>query len=275
MTRTFKSLLTASAMVAGVGFAVVAHATAVTIDTAGIYDPGLVVATGVVNATEYSSAVEFGVTEGSGPAVETLYAFCVDLTHQIYVGFDEQAGHDIVSAKGDAQSSFSYAYQTGTLSQDSVGGGSGTSGTSLTPTQIGEIGGLADFGRGLIAFANPTTLAQSQTLSDELAAVQGAIWRIEYPSPDTFTGSRALDTLMDAYVAAAPRLAVHGAVTTLYAADGSSQGFVIGSAPAHDAFLDDLAAVPEPASWALMIAGFGLAGATLRRRRAHVAGAAI
>ncbi|MBS0361220.1 MAG: PEPxxWA-CTERM sorting domain-containing protein [Proteobacteria bacterium] len=25
--------------------------------------------------------------------------------------------------------------------------------------------------------------------------------------------------------------------------------------------------VPEPASWALMIAGFGLAGATLRRRR--------
>jgi len=26
--------------------------------------------------------------------------------------------------------------------------------------------------------------------------------------------------------------------------------------------------VPEPASWALMIAGFGLAGATLRRRLA-------
>jgi hypothetical protein len=28
-----------------------------------------------------------------------------------------------------------------------------------------------------------------------------------------------------------------------------------------------LAAVPEPSSWALMIAGFGLAGAGLRRRR--------
>jgi len=26
--------------------------------------------------------------------------------------------------------------------------------------------------------------------------------------------------------------------------------------------------VPEPAAWALMIAGFGLAGATLRRRHA-------
>ena len=29
----------------------------------------------------------------------------------------------------------------------------------------------------------------------------------------------------------------------------------------------DTAAVPEPATWALMIAGFGLAGAALRRRR--------
>lgn len=31
------------------------------------------------------------------------------------------------------------------------------------------------------------------------------------------------------------------------------------------------AAVPEPASWALMIAGFGAAGVALRRRRAHFA----
>ena len=31
-----------------------------------------------------------------------------------------------------------------------------------------------------------------------------------------------------------------------------------------------LAAVPEPASWAMMVAGFGLAGATMRRRRSAV-----
>ena len=30
-------------------------------------------------------------------------------------------------------------------------------------------------------------------------------------------------------------------------------------------------AVPEPASWALMLSGFGLAGAALRRRRAVMA----
>jgi hypothetical protein len=33
----------------------------------------------------------------------------------------------------------------------------------------------------------------------------------------------------------------------------------------------EVAAVPEPATWAMMIAGFGLAGATLRRRRALAA----
>ena len=43
----------------------------------------------------------------------------------------------------------------------------------------------------------------------------------------------------------------------------------------NNRFIDPLAApgggVPEPASWALMIAGFGLAGAALRRRRATLA----
>jgi len=47
--------------------------------------------------------------------------------------------------------------------------------------------------------------------------------------------------------------------------------------PIGDAYagLDNvrLAAVPEPASWALMISGFGLAGAALRRRRLRAIGA--
>lgn len=32
-----------------------------------------------------------------------------------------------------------------------------------------------------------------------------------------------------------------------------------------------VAAVPEPASWAMLITGFGLAGSALRRRRAAIA----
>ncbi len=42
-----------------------------------------------------------------------------------------------------------------------------------------------------------------------------------------------------------------------------NQGLVTG--------FNDVAAVPEPATWALMIMGFGLAGAGLRRRQARVA----
>jgi len=34
-----------------------------------------------------------------------------------------------------------------------------------------------------------------------------------------------------------------------------------------------ITAVPEPATWAMMILGFGAAGSVLRRRRAAVAGA--
>src|SRR5205085_10216715 len=50
-------------------------------------------------------------------------------------------------------------------------------------------------------------------------------------------------------------------------------GCSCGSDEASTTFLDDAlinagrAGVPEPATWALMIGGFGLAGAALRRRR--------
>ncbi|MBA3895889.1 MAG: PEPxxWA-CTERM sorting domain-containing protein [Sphingomonadaceae bacterium] len=47
------------------------------------------------------------------------------------------------------------------------------------------------------------------------------------------------------------------AVNLLYAPNNQSQIFIT--------------AVPEPASWAMMIAGFGMAGVALRRRRALAA----
>jgi len=48
---------------------------------------------------------------------------------------------------------------------------------------------------------------------------------------------------------------------------GAIQRTNVDFAPEHGA----ISAAPEPASWALMIAGFGFAGATLRRRRAVAA----
>jgi hypothetical protein len=45
--------------------------------------------------------------------------------------------------------------------------------------------------------------------------------------------------------------------------------------PSKDVVIDRVyvAAVPEPASWAMLIAGFGLVGVSARRRKAHSAAA--
>jgi len=51
---------------------------------------------------------------------------------------------------------------------------------------------------------------------------------------------------------------------------GLSVTLAEGQMPEHVHSLAD-AAVPEPAAWALMITGFGLAGAAIRRRRAVAA----
>lgn len=74
------------------------------------------------------------------------------------------------------------------------------------------------------------------------------------------------------------RLAVNADLADSY---GSGQAYISGSPPLREAYshcqtggcdtgfrvVGATAAVPEPATWALLISGFGLAGATLRQRR--------
>ncbi len=55
---------------------------------------------------------------------------------------------------------------------------------------------------------------------------------------------------------------IQGLTVTTYTVDGYKAAEIYGSIVAS--------AIPEPATWAMMIAGFGLAGAALRRRRATV-----
>jgi choice-of-anchor C domain-containing protein len=60
-----------------------------------------------------------------------------------------------------------------------------------------------------------------------------------------------------------------GASTTLsFRADPASSASFYG--PALDNISATAAAVPEPATWAMMVVGFGLAGAGLRRRKAKM-----
>ena len=76
-------------------------------------------------------------------------------------------------------------------------------------------------------------------------------------TPGATSSAWTLDTLT-AYVPASAQVRVQF---------GGNSGSVARGAPGLDnVSLTAKAAVPEPATWALMIAGFGLAGAALRRR---------
>lgn len=70
----------------------------------------------------------------------------------------------------------------------------------------------------------------------------------------------------------APQLSFTGnSVKILFSAFGESPGqftYDGNGGQAVFSYSTGVGAVPEPASWALMIGGFGMAGATLRRRRA-------
>lgn len=63
-------------------------------------------------------------------------------------------------------------------------------------------------------------------------------------------------------------LALTGASHTLQLGNGTSSFYVMVS---EVEFFGTAAAVPEPAMWAMLVAGFGLVGAAMRRRSGAVA----
>jgi hypothetical protein len=122
-------------------------------------------------------------------------------------------------------------------------------GVALGSVLSGELGYLAD-------------LAKTTTDAGRLAGIQGAIWETEY-SGLTLSGGSTYVAEYDGLAAAwgASHAGFAGYADALYAADGKTQGFTTGG-------------VPEPASWTLMLMGFGGLGAMLRRRRRAAAATA-
>ncbi len=170
-----------------------------------------------------------------GGAPVDVLVFCVDIFHT----FDS--------------STPPVTYQTGFVTTDSDGTTSGT-GVALSHVLSGELGYLADLG-------------QATSDAARLAGIQGAIWETEYSGLTISGGSSFVGYyagLASAWGAAHPDFA--GYATGIYSTGaggaglGTTQGFTTGG-------------VPEPASWALLIAGFGLVGASLRGRRRGLASA--
>lgn len=202
----------------------------VTITSTGIYNPGTVDATvGGATHSEYAVPLTFTATAGKSAALDYL-GFCVDLPHNIYVGVNSQLKQTL-------------AYHVTPLRQNGYG-------SALSSSQVREITGLARLGFTIAKSTDSDRLSQ-------LAAIQQSIWSIEYPT-STFTATGPYAVAQAAYtktfLAEAPRLS--GFARTIVADNGATQ-----------AQITNVGGVPEPANWAMMLAGFGLVGATARSRR--------
>ncbi|WP_419816343.1 PEPxxWA-CTERM sorting domain-containing protein [Glacieibacterium sp.] len=204
-----------------------AAATPIHITGAGIYAPGTVgVTTGTSGSNDYASLVKFNATVGDSTDSRDLIGFCIDLFHSIYVGVNTQLP-------------MSLDYHVGKLTTDAHG-------KVLSSAQIQQITGLANLG-----FSISRSGAADKAV--QLAAIQQAIWTVEYPgSSFVATGGYAnQQALADSFVALAPTLT--GSAKVMYADNFATQGFMV-------------AGVPEPAVWAQLILGLGMVGAVSRRR---------
>jgi len=242
MTPLKKVAVTVIASACGVLSATsAAFADAVEITSAGIYSNNLLTVDGSdVNATA------IGVTFQGANTIH--WVFCVDFTHNLSVLVGNQYPFNPP-----------LPYSTALVTTDS--NPSALNGNPLTTAQQQEISYLASFGVGL-ANAGGAPTSWSSTLNDELTAVQGAIWKVEYNFAITGGQGDQL-TLLSQYVTNAQNyVGQHPNAPLaqgLFSPDAVSptnlyQGLVMG--------------VPEPATWGMVILGFCALGFIARRRRA-------
>lgn len=220
--------------------AVATHASAATevyIDSIGQYNNAQIQAVGPgYNHTADADAFKIVANLGVGPGdpTFTVWGFCIDLFRDIDAGYFSQLPVNL-------------QYHVDALTTDG-------NGNSLSSSQVSQIYGLANLGYNLIQ-------SNAADLQNKLSGIQGAIWAIEYPT-FTFNGNTAaLNNYISSYKALAPSLEGNSAgAYALLSDNGQSQGFVIG--------------VPEPATWMMMIMGFGAIGVMLRSSRRRLVTAA-
>lgn len=195
----------------------------------------------------YIAPIQFTAYEGvsaTGPSLN-LIGFCADIFHNIGLGTLNLKYDDNYDLTSNSK------YQTNTPF---------AGGTALTGAQILQVGRLANYGAKLFTLA-----PNNADKLDRLAGVQGAIWQVINPGY-TVTSTTAVNSYINAFSAPSYVSNLSG-----YGPIGSGVTFIsetgkYGTSAAHQSFVLP-AGVPEPGMWALMISGFGMTGAMLRRRR--------
>ena len=248
-----------------------AAATNIYIDKAEMFNPGSAYIQGPAGANYaktkvYDAPVLFTANYGTTSSNQTFtfLGFCVDIYDSINVGINTNRVENLAYHTGPLVDNGAHAAQ---YSQDLV---------VFTQVQKDNISKLVNYGTSLWnldAKTDPThnlstaSLGTRGSIIDQLAGVQAAIWKIENPT-FTFTGATGTwGTAADA-TTITNDIAYYASSAFLNTVQvGKIEIIFDSSLPAHQAFAF-AATVPEPATWGLMILGFGLVGETMRRRRA-------
>ena len=210
------------------------------------FTPGAI--TGTIKSTPFNGDAHIGQFQftgsivGSGATFEAL-TYCIDLTKFVSLGNVNYNDYTIVPISA-----------VGTMS----------------PVKAGALNALLTNSLSLLANAS------GQTAINISAARQMAVWEILYETGANWSVTDAGSAFSiggsGAPLTAAQSLAniyLSNVASSSWQASGNYQLRVLNSPTRQSQVF--LAAVPEPATWAMMIMGFGAIGATLRRRR--VAGA--
>jgi hypothetical protein len=192
---------------------------------------------GMINGSPFNESALTGLIILTTTGGNTVPVFCIDLFHDINLGSYNPA----------------LPYTTGTIVADSSMSPAGTGGNPLNPPVPGEIQALTNLGSAYFSKGTGT--------ADIYAGLQGAIWTIEYSANGnnlTVDGGATVNALIAGDIAYATAHPASYSIALYPGAGGqafgSGQGFT---------------AVPEPASWAMMLAGFaGLGFLGYRRNKA-------
>jgi hypothetical protein len=243
--KVLKRACAGAALALGLGCGFAANAADVFITSGNMTDPLVVTLSGpAYNGGVYDAPMQF-TTVSNG----TILAFCVDVFHDITLGSYSPALDYQIDAHPFA-----------TDSNPSLGS-TKPYGETLSTTQIEQIARLVNYGTDVF---NDNSFSGNKQL--ELAAVQGAIWQIVVPDETVSNGDAAF-TQLEADLTNGlfdPKYGsigdtVHFLTPAIYASTSGTQSFLFAGG------------VPEPASWLMMIVGFGAVGAMVRQRRTAIA----